>query len=301
MKTNRLFELLYILLENKNKVFTAEALAERFGVSTRTIYRDMVALSDCGIPVYTSVGKNGGMGLMPRFTMDRMLLSTKEQDELLAALQSFSATAPEALPLAEKLNAIFQRPNRPWLEVDFSRWGHNGTDAERFDCIRRGILEQQLLQITYCDAEGKHTERRVAPLRLVFKTQSWYLQGYCRLAGDFRTFKVNRIVSLTLCEEHFVDNFGPLPAVDDATGDPPLQVKLRASSAMAHRAYDEFDAALLTALPDGGVQIDAALPPGRWVYSYLAGFGGDLEILEPPTLKDEMLVFLQNAVRALQK
>ena len=65
MQINRLFEIIYILLDNKN--VTASFLAKRFEISTRTIYRDIETLSSAGIPVYMSKGKNGGISLLPDF------------------------------------------------------------------------------------------------------------------------------------------------------------------------------------------------------------------------------------------
>ena len=62
MQVNRLFEIIYILLENK--VVTAKNLAERFEVSQRTIYRDIETLSTAGIPVYMSKGKGGGISIL---------------------------------------------------------------------------------------------------------------------------------------------------------------------------------------------------------------------------------------------
>ena len=90
MQINRLFEIIYLLLE-KGSV-TAAALAERFEVSVRTIYRDIDLLSGAGIPVYCSRGRGGGVSLLPDFVLDKSLLSEREQDEILFALQSVAAT-----------------------------------------------------------------------------------------------------------------------------------------------------------------------------------------------------------------
>lgn len=93
MQINRLFEILYLLLK-RGSVTSAE-LAERFEVSTRTVYRDIELLSGAGIPVYASRGRNGGISLLDRFVLDRSLLSAREQDEILFALQSLQATRAE--------------------------------------------------------------------------------------------------------------------------------------------------------------------------------------------------------------
>ena len=91
MQINRLFEIVYLLLERGS--VTASELAERFEVSTRTVYRDVEALSEAGVPVYATRGRRGGISLMENFSLNRSLLTAKEQDEILFALQSMKATS----------------------------------------------------------------------------------------------------------------------------------------------------------------------------------------------------------------
>ena len=123
MQESRLFKIVYHLL-NKGHA-TASELAEKLEVSVRTIYRDIEALSEAGIPVYAETGRCGGIHLMPDFVLGKVMLSEKEKRELLAALQSLMVTGnvyPDSL--LEKLTALFSAPSESWFEVDFSRWGN---------------------------------------------------------------------------------------------------------------------------------------------------------------------------------
>ena len=86
----RLLSIIYILM-NKGTV-TAKELAERFEVSTRTIYRDIEALSIAGIPVFCKKGKNGGISLTEEFVLNKMLITKEEQQEILAALVGLRET-----------------------------------------------------------------------------------------------------------------------------------------------------------------------------------------------------------------
>ena len=85
MKINRLFEIVYLLLD-KDRI-TARELADRFEVSTRTIYRDVEDLSAAGIPIYMSKGKNGGISLLPDYVLNKTLLTEEEKINILSALQ----------------------------------------------------------------------------------------------------------------------------------------------------------------------------------------------------------------------
>ena len=86
MKNDRLFQILYLLLEKGTT--TAPELARGMEVSTRTVYRDIEALSLAGIPVYATQGKNGGVSIMANYAFDKALLSDEEQNQILYAIQS---------------------------------------------------------------------------------------------------------------------------------------------------------------------------------------------------------------------
>jgi len=119
LKINRLLEIVTILL-NRETV-TAKELADRFGVSSRTIYRDIDALSSAGVPVYTNKGNSGGISLLEDYTLNKAMLSKSESESLLLALKTMGATSyPEADAIIDKLGAIFknnQTTNLPLIEL----------------------------------------------------------------------------------------------------------------------------------------------------------------------------------------
>lgn len=80
MAKNRLFQILFILLENGNT--TAPDLAARFEVSVRTIYRDIDILSAAGVPVYTIQGKGGGIFIQKNYVLNKSLISEQEQNQI---------------------------------------------------------------------------------------------------------------------------------------------------------------------------------------------------------------------------
>ena len=82
---NRLFEIVYILMQKKK--ITAKELADKFEVSIRTIYRDIETLSGANIPIYASKGKDGGIGLLDEYVLNKTILSEEEQNQILFALQ----------------------------------------------------------------------------------------------------------------------------------------------------------------------------------------------------------------------
>lgn len=299
MKTDRLFQILYILLEKQT--VTAPELAEKLEVSARTIYRDVDTLSASGIPVYTLPGKNGGISLMPGYTFDKSLLSDKEQEEVLFALQGMKAAGQEVSPLLNKLGTAFKKANRNWIEIDFSRWGFKKTDTVKFECIKQSILNKQILEMRYSSSYGEETRRRVKPVRLVFKSSAWYMQAYCMKAQDFRTFKMNRIISLEPTGENFCEefDFDGIPAVDGEEVPEQMMVtmKLRFLPSMAFRAYDEFSFGDIEKQTDGSVIVSTSMPCGDWIYSYLLSFGTGVEIVEPVELREDIEKYLEKMIK----
>lgn len=293
MKNDRLFQIIYILLEKQT--ITAPELASILEVSVRTIYRDIDTLSACGIPVYALSGKNGGISLMPGFTFDKALLSDAEQDQILFALQSLKATGQNVNLLLSKLGTVFKKANRNWIEVDFSRWGLKKTDTVKFEIIKKSILEKRILQISYAGAYGETTERSVKPIRLIFKSKNWYMQGYCLKAQDFRTFKITRVLSLAITDENFDDEFNEIPPIEseNASMSNVIELKLRFSPKLLFRAYDEFQNEYIEKQIDGSVIVTAYMPADSWIYSYILSFGTDVEIIKPLYLKEELLKYIK--------
>ncbi|WP_322413598.1 helix-turn-helix transcriptional regulator, partial [Clostridium perfringens] len=132
---NRLFEIIYILLDKENT--TAKELAEHFEVSQRTIYRDIEDLSQAGIPIYMSKGKGGGISLLSNFVLNKAILSEEEKREILAAMQGLSAINENEFNGAlSKLSSFLGGNNENWIEVDFSNWDKNNDLGEKFTTIK---------------------------------------------------------------------------------------------------------------------------------------------------------------------
>lgn len=128
MKDSRYFQIIYYLLD-KGKC-TAPELAEKLGVSTRTIYRDLDVISAAGIPVYATQGKGGGISILPEYVIDSALLSDEEKEKIIMALQGIAAANETADDLLSKLRALFQTKAANWIEVDFSDWIKNDPNQD---------------------------------------------------------------------------------------------------------------------------------------------------------------------------
>jgi len=303
VKINRLLEITIILL-NKGTV-TARELAERFGVSTRTIYRDIDVLSSAGVPVFTSKGKDGGISLLENYTFNRAMITEHEKDGLLLALKTLQATQyPEIDRILEKIGAIFKNTDSAdWVYIDFSPWGSGPNEEDKFLNIKKAILEFKVVTFDYINAEGYKSHRNIEPMRLMFKGQSWYLWGYCKIRHDFRTFRISRIKNLTVTDTIFTRRESESLEKDEPS-EPPKQrvtLKLRFQPEVLYRLYDDYDEERITRNPDGTYDVTVTYPEDEWVYSHIMSFGSNVEVLEPEHIRDIVRERMKKALKYYNK
>ncbi len=283
MQESRLFKIVYHLLDKGQA--TAPELAEKFEVSVRTIYRDIDALSGAGIPVYAEAGRNGGIHLMNDFVLDKAVLSEEEKQEILTALQSINLTNNIGNnQTLQKLSAIFCISSENWLEVDFSRWGNKGTDNEKFELLKSAVIHQKCVKITYANSYGVINERIVQPLKMSYKSMSWYLKAYCTKKQDYRIFKLTRIIDLEILKESFCKH--SFPELDETLGQSYHTIVLHFPKNMSYRVYDEFDKTRVSKKENGDLIVSVEIPEDEWLIGYLLSFGTQVDIIEPAYLKD---------------
>ena len=289
---NRLFEIVYILLQKKKT--TAKELADRFEVSTRTIYRDIETLSTANIPIYASKGKDGGIGLLDEYVLNKTILSEEEQNQILFALQGMKKVkGQDEKDILEKLSILFNKKIDDWIKIDFSNWGN--VQEERFDIIKSAILNKQLIGFTYYNSNGEESKRIVEPLQIWFKDKSWYLVSYCKLKQDYRIFKIARIKEVKMLQEHFERE---LPKEENEQYNfKIIELELEINKAMTYRVYDEFESKEITKKQDGNFIIKVKYPENEWVYGYILSFGEHAKVLSPGYAKNIIKDKLQKTLK----
>ena len=294
MQINRLFEIVYILLERKT--ITAKELAERFEVSTRTIYRDIEILSQAKIPVYANKGNGGGIGLLEDYVLDKSVLSEEEQNQILFALQSMEKISNQnEKNILEKMSSIFNKIKTNWIDVDFSDWGINGEQDQTFNLIRNAILKHNVIEFVYYNSYGEEKKRQAEPLQIYFKDKSWYLKAYCRLKQDYRLFKISRMKDIKLLNETFERE---LPQIKENKFDyKTIQLELEISKDMSYRVYDEFKREDIIKNKNGDFIVKVEFPENDWVYGYILSFGENVKVLSPGYVKSIIKEKLQKSLK----
>lgn len=297
MQISRLFEITHLLLNKKR--LTATELAKHFEVSTRTIYRDVEALSAAGIPIYMSRGKGGGIELLPNYVLSNSLLSTSEQLNILSALQSVSAVQnQESDALLEKLGAAFGESGQTkWIEIDYSDWSNQ--KKEQFETVKHAVIYRESLSFLYHNRDGASHLRTVDPLRLWFKDKTWYLKAFCHYKQSVRLFKLNRMKNLSV-----LGHFKPHLELNEAALETPSYQKSSEDTivvwfhpSQAYRVYDEFEDHWVQKNEDDSFTVTMKFVIDEWVVGYLLSFGPYAKVLSPTSLQNTVKHALKDAFK----
>lgn len=285
MNNGRLFGIIYHLLNMKRT--TSRELAATFEVSERTIFRDINTLSSLGIPICADTGRNGGIYLLDHFVLDKVLFSKEEQENLLLALKGIKSIDPERSEQSySKLQSLFNLSDDDWLEVDFSPW-YQEINGSQFDLLKSGILNKKNVEFNYTSQSNQQEKRICSPLKLVFKSQTWYLQAFCLDRNDFRVFKISRMQDLKIMAETFTPIAAPELAIPEMKGEM-RSLTLAFSKEILYRVFDEFNHNEIVIQKDGTAIVSTQLPDQNWLIRYLLSFGKHVKILSPDNMKERM-------------
>ncbi|MEE9348117.1 MAG: YafY family protein [Robiginitomaculum sp.] len=204
-KTERLFRIIDRLRGHKLAV-TAETLALEMGVSVRTIYRDMKALESQAIPVEGEAGVGYMLGAgfdAPPLAFDRDELDALSMGLALVGREGDVVLKGAALSALEKIRSVSnlaQKHEEPALYVpDFGRYEH----LHMMSTMRLAVRHATVMDLEYEALSGERTLRTVKPLALVFFPNAHLLAAWCVLRQDYRSFRIDRIISAHDSGEQF--------------------------------------------------------------------------------------------------
>ena len=210
--TKRLPRLIAILTQLQTKrLLTATSLADKFNVSIRTIYRDIRALEQAGVPIITEDGK--GYTLMEGYKIPPVMFSESQANALILAEQlvlknkdtSFIKDYTEAI---DKIKAVLKQTDKDKanLLADRTRFEQNinrERNSDNISQIQQALTNFYLIKIDYTNEQDKTTSRIVEPFALISTTENWLLIAWCRLRKEFRYFRLDRITKLQILAEKF--------------------------------------------------------------------------------------------------
>ena len=291
-----------ILMLQSQRVVTAEQMAEHFALSVRTIYRDIAALGEAGVPIAAEAGI--GYSLMRGFHMPPIMFTEEEavglfmsgelteqfgDDSLKKAVRSAMLKVRAVLPLERKNylarlgNSISVSPyDRPAKESD--------AQEGALMTVQKAVVERRCLTLCYnTGGKGEVTSRTVEPLGVIYYGNHWHLVAWCRLREGMRDFRLDRVNHWETLREIFGghEDFSLMEFIHAEMERCELTpVNLECDASVLDRLLAQIPARVVEQkpLPNGRVRIDALAYRLEWLSGWLLGFGTTAIAKAPPAL-----------------
>ena len=210
--TKRLSRLVAILTQLQiRQLITSTKLAEKFGVSTRTIYRDLKALEQAGVPILTKDGK--GYTLMEGYKIPPIMFSENQANALILAEQLVlknrdSSLISDYAEAIDKIKAVLRpgekdKANLLSLRTKFANLDNYEIKSNILSSLQNALTNFYLVKLDYINAENNRSKRIVEPFALLSITEGWLMVAFCRLREEFRYFRLDRIQKSQIQQEKF--------------------------------------------------------------------------------------------------
>jgi predicted DNA-binding transcriptional regulator YafY len=318
MRAERLISILMAL--HRGRTMTAGELATRLNVSVRTIFRDVDALSTMGVPVYTELGRGGGIRLVEGYSSDLTGLSSGEAEALalvaspaaigVQALATPTRTALDKLTAAvPSIHQLRARHARGRLLFDTKPWFRALDTSPYLDAMRACIWKDLCVDMRYERSNREVRDYRLEPYALVVKVDTWYVIG--RVKRELRVFRMSRVLSLQESTDTFTrDSTFDLQKYwhtwcERFETNPPSTFPVQIAITPRGRkylldCYGNWFRRQLEPLGDQFRRAELTLELEREEHALriLFGLGGEAEILKPRPLRRKLFTLAQQVVEA---
>lgn len=293
-----------ILLLQGQRVITAEQVASHFEISIRTVYRDISALGEAGVPIVAEAGV--GYSLMRGYHMPAVMFTEDEAAALFMSGEITEQVADESLKHALRSALLKIRSVLPQEKKDYLhqlkdkvgvRFRVSEGDPQRQSLmpIQDAVARRRCIRICYDTAhQGTITTRIVEPLGLLFYSRQWHVIAWCRLRGEMRDFRLDRVTSWEVLDECFERHDGF--SVKEFLRHTIENHELTPATVIVQRdTVEHFQAEMPCTplseeiLPDGQVRLELLAFSIQWLAECLLGFGMRVEAVHPPELRVEIL------------
>lgn len=311
-RSDRLFRMILLLQGRPN--LSSKDLADHFDVSRRTIFRDLRALTDSGVPL--TWDESGGYEILDTYQLRPLMLTAREASTLLVGI-SFMKLQPDASLRADaddvglKIRAILPDDVREFIDRMLSHtildpyWSamisERDSDEGRWYRIGEAISRRKRILIEYrVPSRDEVTRRQVDPLGLVYYTDHWNLVGFDHLRSDVRNFRLERIEKLIVLNESFTppadfDLQSYLLHDRGATQMFDFEIAFRGEA--IDRARRWLPAVLeRETVVDGWTHFYFRFENVEYVAKSLIRFGNDARAISPPALLDGVATALRETL-----
>lgn len=308
-KINRIIAILTSL--QAKRIVKAQELADRFGVSLRTIYRDVKTLESAGVPILSEAGI--GYSLVEGYRLPPVMFTREEAGSLVTGeklMQSFSdkSLGDHYQSAIVKIRSVLKSYDKEWLDaleetihVRPPKALFNSEIEDSLHIVLHGIADRKSVILEYKAITDIISEREVEPVGIFHENNNWYILGFCLLRGDYRQFRTDRILAIRGTPHRFTRRHGKLSDhLNRHDTFPRIIVRLLVEPRVARylaNTRNNYGFVSETATEKGvemtfhTIEIAEGFP--RWII----GFGDYIKILEPEELRENTGKLLRQVLK----
>lgn len=304
-KSKRLMELMMTV--NRKRRFKVQELADEFGVSKRTILRDLQELGELGVPLYSEVGPHGGYQVVRERVLPPIAFTEEEAVAMFFAVHALRhyASLPFEAESASALSKFYlhmpgdvrDRIDSMKHRVDFVTPTRRG-DAPCLAVLLDAAVRQQVLSIAYASKEEGESRRLIQPVCIYANNGLWYCTAYCFMRSGFRVFRCDRIRDAAIDDSGTAPlNLGDMRMSRREAAEPrdPVRLRARLSRTGVQRCEAElWLAPMLDVSEDGTGSIDRDVSGSDIPFyaEFFIGLGAEADVGGPEALRDAIRVKL---------
>lgn len=164
-------------------------------------------------------------------------------------------------------------------------------------------MNSKLVGFSYINSLANQSKRIIEPIKLIYKGQSWYLYGYCKLKKDFRLFRISRIKDFDVKKEYFTKRYFEKQGInkEEKKVFNTVKVKLEVKKEALYRIFDDFSEESIIENKDGTYRVTIEFPENEWLYGYILSFGPYAKVMEPLHIKNIVLEKIKETLNMYNK
>ncbi len=310
--TERRLNLLVLLQSNQN--WNVNQMAEHFGVSRRTIFRDLKTFSELNIPV--TYDRDTGYGMMKGFSIPPIMFTPKELSTVLVGLSFVESQVDETMvkdaqAVQYKINSVlptdelkrFMKSLGEKTIVDpYKKYAAEKRKGGDWFTIANAISKQHEITFSYISMkEETKTSRQVRPFLLVYFTDHWTLIGYCKTRKGIRSFRLDRLTDVELTPHAF--NLNRVPGEKSLlfrTKDEAIQIKVRVHADSADRFKISVPAIIeKQEVKKDGVEYTFSFDNLDYINEWLFAFHNHIKVLSPESLVQKRVMMIRDMLKSI--
>jgi predicted DNA-binding transcriptional regulator YafY len=303
-RTDRLTAII-IYLQGRSRV-KVEDLSERYDISKRTVYRDLRALQEAGVPIGSEEGQ--GYFIVKGYHLPPVMFDKDEAASLLAGerlMEKWSETklSQSYSAALDKIRSVLRSREKEYLDtldqhIKTFTYGDERqaeTDYRIFIFLQDAVVNKEIVAIEYYSPyKDQYTQRDVEPLGLLIRRNYWYLAAWCRLRTDYRMFRVDRIENykktgeqLPESPEHSLQEFSEQSLREEQDLE---EVVVQFDEKMVRYLGDQkhYRGWVSEEKMDGGVKMTFLTSSIEYFARWLLMWGNGVRVLQPEQLKERV-------------